>query len=359
VVTFSLCDNQTIVLRLLKTLPTLLLAATFAALGCHAQVPPAASQAGTPLTPEAARRVEILLRQKAQLPPGSTVQVGPRTQGPFPGYDQIAVSVTSDEGKVSRPINFLISTDGKTLAQFTKFDISADPRTMVSGAGRPFRGGSPSAPVLIVVFDDLECPYCARMHASLFPAITDRYKDQVRVVYRDFPLEQHPWAMHAAVDTNCLASQSVPGYWNTVDYIHAHAGEIGTPPEAKDGKAPNEKTLDLANGQLDKLIREQGAFQKIDIPKLDACIAKQDTKAIEESKQLATSLNVDSTPSLFINGDKIDGALPIGYVFTIIDQALVAEGKTPPPPYVEPKAPEVTPVPPAAKAPPATPAPKS
>jgi protein-disulfide isomerase len=346
------------VFRPLKTLPALLLAATFLSFGCHAQVPPAGSQAGTPLSPELSHRVEVLLRQRANLPPGSTINIGPRTPGSIPGYDQISVSIVSLEGTASKPINFQISTDGKTLAQFTKFDISADPRALVSGADRPFRGGPATAPVLVVVFDDLECPFCARMHASLFPAVTDRYKDQVRVVYRDFPLEQHPWAMRAAVDTNCLASQSVPGYWNVVDYIHAHAGEIGTPPEAKDGKAPDTKTLELADTQLDKLMREQGAFQKIDLPKLDACIAKQDTKNIEASKQLAVSLNVDSTPSIFVNGDKIDGALPLEFVFKIIDQALVAEGKTPPPPYVEPKAPAPTAAPPAAKAPPATLAPK-
>jgi protein-disulfide isomerase len=298
-----------------------------------------------------------MLRQKASLPPGSTIHISPRTTGPFPGYDQITVTFTSDEGTVSRPITFLISTDGKTLAQFNKFDISADPRTLVSAAGRPARGGSADAPVLIVGFDDLECPYCARLHATIFPAITERYKNQVRVVYRDFPLDQHPWAMRAAVDVNCLGEQTTPGYWNVVDYIHAHAGDIGLPLEAKDGKAPGEKTLVLADQQLDKLMREQGAFQKVDLPRLDACMTKQDTKAIEESKSLAQSLSVDSTPSLFINGDKIDGALPIEFIFQIIDQALVAEGKTPPPPYVEPKPVPAPPAPKAATTAPGTPTP--
>ena len=316
-------------LRLLRTLPTVLLAATFAALGCHAQNPP-----GTQLSVENARRVEVLLRQRASLPPGSTIQVGPRVPGGgVPGYDQISVTFTSSEGKVSKPINFLISADGKTLAQFSKFDISANPRTLVSAEGRPWRGGPANAPVLGVVFDDLECPYCARMHADIFPAITERYKDQVRIVYRDFPLEQHPWAMHAAVDTNCLAAQSNTGYWNVVDYIHAHAGEIGTPPAAKDGKAPAEKTLAIANSQLDKLMHDQGVSQKVDLPKLDACLLKQDTSGIDASKALAQTLNVEATPAIFVNGDKIDGALPNEFIFKLIDQALVAEGKNPPPPF--------------------------
>ena len=333
--------------RLLKTLPTLLLAATFAALGCHAQLP----QPGTPLPPDLARRVEVLLRQKASLPPGSTIQVSPRTKSEFNGYDSITVTFTSIEGSVSHPIHFLLSTDNKQLVQMTKFDISANPRDLVSGEGRPARGGPPSAPVLIVGFDDMECPYCARLNADIFPAITDRYKDQVRIVYRDYPIDQHPWAMRAAIDINCLAQQSPAGYWNAVDYIHAHAADIGTAPPAKDAKPGDSapaKTLDIANSQLDNLVREQAAFQKADATKLNACINKQDTASIEESKKLGAALGVDSTPTLFINGDKFDGALPIDFFFKMIDQALIAEGKTPPPPYIDPKAPP-TPLLPAAQ----------
>jgi protein-disulfide isomerase len=307
-----------------------LLLASIATFGCHAQQP----APGSAVPPDVARRVEVLLRQKANLPPGATVQVGTRSPSTIPGFDEISVSVSDMEGKSSHPLTFLLSTDGKTLAQFNKFDISADPKKLVSAENRPSRGGAASAPVLIVGFDDLECPYCARLHTQLFPAITERYKDQVRIVYRDFPLDQHPWAMRAAVDVNCLAAQSPAGYWNAVDYIHAHAGDVGKPVAGADGKA-GEPTLEEANKQLDKVTREQGTVQKVDMPKLDACIAKQDTVAIKESVKLGTTLNVDSTPSLFINGDKIDGALPNAFIFKIIDQALVAEGKTPPPPYVE------------------------
>jgi protein-disulfide isomerase len=301
--------------------------------GCHAQAP-ATGAAGTALTPAEQHRVEVLVRQKANLPPGSAVHIGPRTASEIPGYDNIAVSFSA-EGKDSRPVKFLLSKDGKTLAQFSRFDLTADPRTMIASEGRPARGGPESAPVIIVGFDDLECPFCARLHESIFPAITERYGDKVRIVYKDFPLDQHPWAMRAAVDVNCLAAQSPKGYWNLVDYIHAHASEIGTDP--KDPKA--DKTLPKANEQLDTLTREQGKFQKADMPKLEACLSKQDTAAIEASKKQGEALNIDSTPTLFINGDKIDGAVPVEFVFGEIDDALRAEGVQPPPPYVAPKPP--------------------
>lgn len=340
------CDNQEVRFH---SLSLLLLTSTMLSLGCRAQTPnavaaaPAKPEVGKPLTPATARRVEVLLRQKASLPPGSTVSVGVPVASELPGYLAVPVAVVSGTN-TSRPINFLLSADGRTVAQFSKFDISGDPRNLVAPGDRPGRGGPATAPVVIVGFDDLECPYCARLHAEIFPALTARYGDKVHFVYKDFPLDQHPWAMRAAIDVNCLGTLSTPGYWNAVDYIHAHAGEIGQAPAgaapeaaSKPDASKPDKTVSRANEQLDSVVRQQAQFQKADTAKLDACVAKQDTAAIETSKQLGTKLGVDSTPSLFINGDKIDGALPLEFIFGIVDDALRAEGVAPPPPYAAPK----------------------
>jgi protein-disulfide isomerase len=296
-------------------------------LGCHAQAP---AQSAGKLSPELARRVEVLIRSRSNVPADYEIQVGPRSKSDIPGFDEIVVTFTSD-GKGSKPITFLLSTDGKTLAQFSKFDISKDPKEVVSAAGRPSRGGPTNAPVLIVGFDDLECPYCAKMHAQLFPALTERYKNQIHIVYRDFPLDQHPWAMRAAVDVNCLAAQSPTGYWNLVDYIHAHAGELGD----------QEKSIAKANEMLDVLARDEGKRQNVNADTLNACIAKQDDTAIKASVKQGEALGVDSTPALFINGEKVEGAQPIEYVYRMIDNALTASGQTPPPP--PPPAPISTP----------------
>ena len=287
---------------------------------------------GDKLSPELARRVEVLIRSRSNVPPNYTIDVGPRTKSDVPGYSEVSVSFTAD-GKTSKPVKFLLSDDGKTLAQFSKYDISADPRGMVSADGRPARGGPADAPVLIVGFDDLECPYCSKMHSQLFPALLDRYKDQVRIVYRDFPLSQHPWATRAAIDVNCVGAQSTPGYWNLVDYIHGHAAEIGG----------NEKSLAKANEMLDTLAKQEGARQKVNASTLDACLAKQDDTAIKASVKEGEALGVDSTPALFINGEKLSGAYPLEDVYRVIDGALLAQGKTPPP--AEPKPAANTPAP--------------
>ncbi|MEO6805713.1 MAG: thioredoxin domain-containing protein [Edaphobacter sp.] len=301
-----------------KSFRSLIFAFTLAAIGCHAQTP---TDASGKLSPDLARRVEVLIRSKSSIPPDYDIQIGSRAKSEVPGFDAISVTFTAD-GKTSKPLTFLLSTDGKTLAQFNKYDISKDPKLLVSGDGRPSRGGPANAPVLIVGFDDLECPYCAKMHEQLFPALTERYKDQVHIVYRDFPLDQHPWAMRAAIDANCLATQSPAGYWNLVDYIHAHAGEMGGA----------DKSLAKANDTLDSLTRDEGKRQKLNTDTLNGCITKQDDTAIKESIKLGESLGVDSTPALFINGEKIEGALPLEYVYRMIDNALIASGQTPPPP---------------------------
>ncbi len=310
-------------------------------LGCHAQIP---SQGQ--LTPELARRVEILIRSRTKMPPDYLVSIGPRTHSDIPGYDQIAVNIATPENAASRPALFLLSKDGKTLAQLSTYDIAKDPRTVVSATGRPSRGGPEGAPVDIVGFDDLECPYCTRMHAQLFPALTERYGDKVHIIYRDFPLSIHPWAMHAAIDTNCVAAQSPTGYWNMVDYIHAHAAEFGG----------QEKSLAKANEMLDSLALDESRKDKLNTEAVQACIKKQDATAIKASLKVGEDLGIEATPILFINGEKLEGAYPLVDVFRMVDSALIAAGQTPPPPYVPPVVP--APAPPAvpAPAPPAVPA---
>ncbi|HKO18786.1 MAG TPA: thioredoxin domain-containing protein [Acidobacteriaceae bacterium] len=304
----------------LRLLPLLLAAST---VGCHAQSKSLGPvQPGQKLSQEESRRVEVLIRSRSQMPPDYNVQIGTPKTSDISGFESLPVTYTSPQG-TTRNIEFLISNDGKTLAQMNRFDISEDPKEKVSAAGRPARGGPENAPVLIVGFDDLECPFCAQMHAELFPAILNRYKDQVRIVYRDFPLEQHPWAVRAAVDANCLGAESGTAYWNYVDYVHAHASEMGG----------TDHSLDKAKQSLDKLALDEGAKSKVDQPMLTACILKQDAAKVNASVLDAESdaLRVGSTPTLFINGEKVEGVNPIETIYAVIDRALVAAGQTPPP----------------------------
>jgi protein-disulfide isomerase len=271
------------------------------------------------LPPELAWRVEVLFRSKATLPKLAVVEIGPRSASEITGYDRVSVSYTV-AGVSSQPVTFLLSHDGRTLVQFNKFDISADPRTMLIAGDRPVRGGTETAPVSIVVFDDLECPFCAQLNATLFPAVFDRYKDLVSVVYMDLPSSGHPWALRAAVDTACLAKESAPAYWSAVDAIHLHAGELGGP----------ERSMAVADESLDAMVKEAGREHQVDAEKMNVCVAKQDASVVDTSLRQAESLRIEETPTFFVNGARVEGAVPREFLFRMIDAALVARGKTPP-----------------------------
>ncbi|HEX3893920.1 MAG TPA: thioredoxin domain-containing protein [Terracidiphilus sp.] len=289
------------------------------AIGCRAQVPqPAAIDA------ETNRHIEVLVRTQYNVPEDYTVSVGTRASSQIPGYDTLPITFT--RGAKSTAINFLLSSDGKTLARLQTYDLDKEAAFHIDTTGRPIRG-NPDAKVTIVNFDDLECPYCAKMHQSLFPSTLDRYKGKVRFVYKDFPLaEVHPWAIHAAVDANCIAAQSSEAYWTYVDYLHAHGQEV----------TGEDRDLSKSDATLDRIARQQATLGKLDAGKLDACLTKQDDSQVRASMKDGDKLGIDSTPSLFIDGERIVGWLPEDQLWMVIDRALRAAGEEPPAPTAAP-----------------------
>ncbi len=259
-----------------------------------------------------------MVRSRYSLPPDVRLSFGSLKPSQFADYETLPITI-SGEGK-SQTVNFLLSHDDTKLIHLDTMNLADDPATKINVAGRPVRG-NPAAKVTVITFDDLECPFCARMNHELFPATLEHYKNQVRFIYKDFPLTQiHPWAMHAAVDANCLAAQSGDAYWDYVDYLHSHDGEVT-------GQNPN---LEKSYATLDRLARGEGTTYKLDQGRLDACITKQDQANVEAEMKEADALGVDGTPFLFINGERIDGAVPQSQLWMVIDRALRAEGEQPP-----------------------------
>lgn len=284
------------------------------AAGCKAQNPPLSPVSN----PQLNRRIEVLVRSQFDVPPNVDVAIGTLSKSDFPGYQNLPITFSS--GGKQTTVNFLLSNDGNTIARLEKFDISHNPSEMISTQNRPVRGTA-DAKVTVVNFDDLECPYCARMHEQLFPLTADHYKGLVKFIYKDYPLvEIHPWAMHAAVDANCLAEQNGTAYWAFVDYAHAHSEDItGTTHDPKQSFQT-----------LDKLAHDEGQRSKLDIAKLDACTAKQDESIVLASMKQGDSLGVNGTPTLFINGERISGILPAPLLWVALDRALREAGVQPP-----------------------------
>ena len=261
-----------------------------------------------PLTPEITHRITTEIRFRYNVPPQVTISISEPKASAMAGYDDLVVSFTG--GTNTTHHDFLISTDRKTLAHLEQMDISQDLMSKIDVKGRPVKG-NPNAKITIVNFDDFQCPFCSRLHSTLFEDVFKDYADKVKVIYKDYPLiEIHPWAMHAAVDGNCLGEQNSPAYWEFADYIHANQKQMA-------GKSRTE-----AFQNIDNLAKEQAQKHQLDANKLQACMQKQDESGVRASMTEGDKLGVDSTPTLFINGERFTGAVPEQELRSALDRAL-------------------------------------
>jgi len=283
-------------------------------LGCSAQSP--SSSPPPPYPPaDIVRVVERQVRAHYSLPPDVKVIVGTLRSSEFANYDALTVTLSSPHKK--QEFEFLLSRDHKTLMRMTKFDLTSDPYVAIMKkidvSGRPTRG-SKDAKVTVVNYDDFECPFCSRMHETLFPGLFREYGDRVLFIYKDYPLEEvHPWAVHAAVDANCLAAQNGDAFWDYADYLHGNQHAISSGQEGQ-------------NAELDKLATLQAQKHNLDVLKLQACVKAQDEKAVRASMREAETVGVDATPTMFVNGQKLDGAVPPDEVRLALDRALQDAG---------------------------------
>jgi len=187
-----------------------------------------------------------------------------------------------------------VSKDGKTLLQGEIFDTSVDPfaanRAKMHAEGNPSRGPA-DAPVTLVEFADFECPHCRELYENL-KQIEMRYP-QVRVVYKDFPLNTiHPWAATAAVGARCAFSQSPEAFWTIHDLIFDNQDVIS--PE----NVWDKLTSFAAQAGLDK-----DAFK--------ACLSSPDAqKAVDANHADGVALGVNATPTVYVNGRPVVGGGP-------------------------------------------------
>ena len=307
------------------------LLAVLLCVGCSAQRSPG-SDSESPAPNSLEQRIQHHIRTYYNIPASVQILVGERRPSEFAGYDLVPVTLI---GQRKTNYEFLVSHDGKTLIRFAKIDIAKDPypelMTKIDVRGRPVRG-NPHAKVTVVVYDDFQCPYCVRMHHTLFPNLLKTYGDRVRFIYKEYPLyEIHPWANRAAVDAGCLAAQNPEAFWDFTDYVHFNQ-------EAIKGQNPK---IEAQFAALDQAALEQGRKRGLNEGSLKACLQKQDDTAVKASVKEAEGLGVNSTPTLFIDGLKVDGAIPAEELRGSLDAALRDAGQ---------------PVPAAAAAPPPAPA---
>lgn len=212
---------------------------------------------------------------------------------PFPGFYELRVHLTANKNEAIR--TYYMTQDGRQIVTGPVFDLSKSPFIANLQALKP--EGAPSfgpekAAVQIYVFSDFECPYCREEAKVLRQGIEKKHANDVRVIFKNFPLSSiHPWARAAAIAGACVAAQNGGAFWAYHDWIYERQAEIN-PTNVRD------KVLEFAKGQA------------LNSQKLTACMdsnatAPQVDKTIEEGRLLG----IVQTPTLFVNGRTVAGAL--------------------------------------------------
>jgi protein-disulfide isomerase len=184
-----------------------------------------------------------------------------------------------------------VSKDGKYLLRGELDDLSQNPlvenRAKLQLKDAPILG-NPDAPVTIVEFADFECPMCRQLR-DVMRGLLPKYP-QARLIFKDFPIEQiHPWARTAALAGRCAYYQNPKAFWKLYDFFYTNQDLIS---------AENvwDNTVDYA--------RQAG----LNTDTLKACMASpQAAAAVDASIANGKLLEVNSTPTLFIDGRPVVG----------------------------------------------------
>jgi protein-disulfide isomerase len=205
-----------------------------------------------------------------------------------------------------------------------QIDVTDDPR----------KGGA-NAPVRILEFADFQCPSCGQFFLTTQGALNSLYGDKIEWVFLDFPLTQvHDRAMPAAVAAACAHRQGK--FWPYHDLLFRNQNRL-----------------------MDRDLRQYAERAGLDRQAWQACFEKQETLAqVQQDAALADELGVDATPTFFVGGERLKGALPVTSFMEIIDPMLRAGGAAPAPQGTGTSAPQGTGTPPAPQGTGAPPAPQ-
>src|SRR5271165_3581555 len=177
---------------------------------------PAASSAQSPIQ----KTVEAYLRNLYAFDADTIVKIGAPKDIGVQGLLEIDVEVKIGENQQTGKV--YITKDGKYMFRGELSDLSKDPmadnRAQLQTKDSPSLGPA-NASVTLVEFSDFECPVCRALHDALRGMLPNY--PQLRVVFKDFPLEQiHPWARTAALAGRCAYQQNPAAFWKMYDFIY-------------------------------------------------------------------------------------------------------------------------------------------
>jgi protein-disulfide isomerase len=177
----------------------------------------------------------------------------------------------------------------KLLLDPPRVDVAVAPTDPVKGPA--------TAPITIVEYSDFQCPYCARVNPTL-DQVRKTYGDKVRIVFKDFPLPNHPEAPKAAEAAHCAGEQGK--FWELHDRMFANQQALQVP-------------------QIKQYATQEG----LDMNAFNQCLdSARHAGRVAENLKSGEALGVGSTPTLYVNGRPIVGAQSFDYFKAVIDEEL-------------------------------------
>lgn len=226
------------------------------------------------------------------------------------GLAEVSVSVGNAQGKQNTTL--YVTPDGEHAVIGEIIPFGAHPYAMANEKLRnesfgPARGAA-NAPVLLVEFSDLQCPHCKASQPLIDQLVAE--EPNVKLVFQNFPLPSHDWAAKAAAYGDCIARSSHDTFWKFIQGTYDAQGEI---------------TASNADEKLKGIAEKVGAKSA----EIAACADQPETIGrVQRSTALGRSVGVTSTPTVFLNGRKINSiaALPPDMLKKLV-QFAATQGK--------------------------------
>jgi len=211
----------------------------------------------------------------------------------IPGMAEVTVAV----GGPQNLTRFYVSADGKHAVVGDVIPFGADPfqaaREALERKAKGAATGPAAAPVTIWEFSDLQCPHCKAAQPTLQRLLADL--PNTRLVFQEFPLPSHDWAMTAAQFAECVRREKPAAFFPFVQSVYDDQEQI---------------TADNAPQRLRDLVMAAGARPDA----VAACAAQPATFVpINDSIELGKSVGVGGTPTLFVNGRRISNLNSMPY----------------------------------------------
>ncbi len=292
------------------SLGAIVIAAGLTSAAAQIAAPAALSTAPVPADPARDAAMKLYLQKHFKIPNPDLIKFGPAVQSPIAGLPYArGLTVILESGQMINTALFFDKSGSKLLIG-QLLDSSQEPWGRMDLSKIHLNDnasvGPADAPVTIVEFADFECPFCARAFSVLETLANTNYKDKIKVVFKNFPLNVHPWAVKAAEAAECARLQNPTAFWEFARYFYSNQGSI-TPKNLQD--------------QVDK----EATNLKLDTPSLKVCMnSPQASDRVKQDQADGNSIKVTSTPTFFINGIPVIG-LPDNKVLEFVINSELAD----------------------------------